>query len=102
MPGFQGFRLVGKSAAAAILRYHWPVWHMMDGAIQVSTGNVFGDRFSGFKGDNLRLSFATGFAAIRTRDHIFHLLVGFGTQTFGEGASIDQVRVSFGTNSGFQ
>ena len=37
-----------------------------------------------------------GIAAVTKRDHFCEVLVGFGTNTFAEGADIDSVRVTFG------
>jgi hypothetical protein len=75
------------------------VW--LDGSIQAATGNVFGDHFDQLDPSRLRLSGAVGVESIGSRDSSFELLIGVGTETFEQGAKLDSVRISVGTNRGF-
>ena len=61
-----------------------------------SFGNVFDRHFEGFGLDQLRMSAGFGVAAITKRDHFFEFLVGFGTETFEDGAQVDSFRFTFG------
>lgn len=101
MPGFRAGRLYGRSAAVAALRYSWPVWVWLNGSLQVASGNVFDDHLRGFSLGRSRLSTAIGLEGVGSRDSIFQLLVGFGTETFDSGTQIDSLRVSLGARSGF-
>jgi hypothetical protein len=101
MPGFRAGRLYGRSAAVAALRYSWPVWVWLNGSLQVATGNVFDEHLEGFRAGRGRLSTALGLEGVGSRDSIFQLLVGFGTETFESGTRIDSLRVSVGARSGF-
>jgi hypothetical protein len=101
MPGFRAGRLYGRSAAVAALRYSWPVWVWLNGSLQVASGNVFDEHLQGFSVGRSRLSTAIGLEGVGSRDSIFQILVGFGTETFDSGTQIDSLRVSFGARSGF-
>jgi hypothetical protein len=85
----------------ATLRYSWPIWIWLDGSMQVATGNVFGERFDGFRPERNRFSAAIGIEGTGSRDSIFQALVGFGTETFESGAKLDSLRVVVGARSGF-
>ncbi|MBX3228917.1 MAG: BamA/TamA family outer membrane protein [Labilithrix sp.] len=101
MRGFYPGRLVGRSAAVLTLGYEWPIWSFLDGTMQAATGNVFGAGLRGFDLEKLRLSAALGLRSNTSRDHQFELLVGFGTETFGDGARISSVRLALGATRGF-
>jgi hypothetical protein len=99
--GFFPGRLVDRSAAAATLKYRWPIWVWLDGSLQVATGNVFAERFEDFAFKRFRLSSAIGIESIGSRDSSFELLFGIGSETFEHGAQIDSFRFLIGTNHGF-
>jgi hypothetical protein len=85
----------------AQLSYRWPIWVWLDGAIHYEVGNVFGKHLEDFDPRLLRQSFDFGFAASGARDHTFELLLGFGTETFDQGADVDTFRFVFGSTAGF-
>lgn len=101
MRGYLYGRLVDRSAAVATLKYKWPIWVFLDGAAQLSTGNVFGAHLNDFSPKLLRLSGAIGVESIGSPDHTFELLVGFGTETFEHDVEVNSFRLLFGTNRGF-
>lgn len=100
MQGFRYGRLLGRSAAVATLQYTWPIWWLLEGVVQVATGNVFGERLDGFDLDRLRLSGVIGFRTNRERDNHFEVLFGGGTETFRDGLAIESFRLAIGTTSG--
>jgi hypothetical protein len=99
--GFYPGRLFGRSAATLSLEYRYPVWAFFDAAAQVAVGNVFDEHLSGFAADKLRLAFTFGVRTSGERDHSFNILVGAGTETFGQGARLDELRLVFGASQGF-
>lgn len=101
MRGFLQHRLLGRSAATATLEYRYPIWTFVDGSIQVEMGNVFGEHLSGFDPELFRMSFAAGVRTIDERDYSFDLLVGSGTETFKQGASLHDVRFVASATRGF-
>lgn len=101
MRGYLYGRMVDRSAAIATLKYRYPIWSFLDGTIQGSLGNVFGPQLENFKPSLLRLSAAMGIESIGSADHTFEFLVGFGSETFTQGAEINSFRLLFGTNRGF-
>lgn len=101
MNGFIGAFLTGPSAVSATLSYSWPMWIYLDGIVHVAVGNVFDERFSGFSLSKFRLSTGIGIAAVSKRDHFFEFLVGFGTDTFEAGATVDSVRLIIGARREF-
>jgi hypothetical protein len=101
MPGFYPGRLVDRSAAAAVLRYRWPIAPFVDGSLQASVGNVFGPHLGDFDPALLRLSGAVGIESDGSPDSNFQLLLGIGTETFAHGAQVDSVRLAVGTSRGF-
>ncbi|MFK7999719.1 MAG: hypothetical protein AB8H86_08985 [Polyangiales bacterium] len=101
MSGFLGAFLTGPSALSATLSYSWPIWIYLDGVAHVAVGNVFDERFNGFAFSKFRLSTAIGIAAVSKRDHFFEFLVGFGTDTFEAGATVDSVRLVIGARREF-
>lgn len=101
MRGFVNRFLAGSSGAALLLRYDWPVWMWLDGTIQVAVGNVYDGRFAGFSAENTRLSAGIGLAAVNQRDHFFEFLIGFGTETFQNGAQVESFRFLFGGTQNF-
>ena len=101
MPGFATGRLRDRSAAVATLRYSWPIWVWLNGSLQTAVGNVFGEHLDGLKPSLLRLSAAMGVESQGSLDSTFQLLFGFGTETFGQGARIDSLRLALGVRHGF-
>lgn len=101
MRGYLYGRLVDRSAAIATLKYKWPIWVFLDGTMQLATGNVFGPQLQDFSTKLLRLSGAIGIESVGSVDHTFEFLVGFGTETFTQGAEVNSFRLLFGTNRGF-
>jgi hypothetical protein len=101
MPGFRAGRLYGRSSAVATLRYSWPIWIWLDGSLQAAVGNVFDAKLEGASLKNSRFSGAIGIESSSSRDSVFQLLVGFGTETFDSGAELNSIRVVAGARSGF-
>ncbi|HET9957965.1 MAG TPA: hypothetical protein VFQ61_25885 [Polyangiaceae bacterium] len=101
MPGFRAGRLYGESALLGTLRYSWPIWMWLDGSLQASVGNVFGEHWAGASLARSRFSGALGLETNNSRDSIFQALVGFGTETFESGASVNSIRVALGARHGF-
>jgi len=101
MPGLRAGRLRGRSGAVATLRYSWPIWVWLDGSLQAAVGNVYGEHFSGISVGQSRFSGAIGMESRGSRDSVFQLLMGFGTETFNSGADINSIRVVVGARSGF-
>lgn len=101
MPGFRDGRLFGRSAAVSTLRYSWPIWIWLDGSLQAAVGNVFGTHLDGISWGQSRFSGAIGIESRGSRDSVFQLLMGFGTETFNSGAQLNSIRVVLGARNGF-
>jgi len=101
MPGFVQGWLTDRSTAAAQLGYSWPVWLGFDAQARFTVGDAFGAQLDGFALRRLRMSGDFGFATSTAHDQGFELLVGVGTDTFEQGASISSVRVALGSRRGF-
>jgi hypothetical protein len=101
MRGYLYGRLIDRSAAVATLKYRWPIWVFLDGAIQGAIGNVFGPQLEDFKTKLLRVTANVGVETVGTADHTFEILFGLGTETIDHGANVNSVRFLFGTNRGF-
>ncbi len=101
MSGYYPGRLLGRSAAVATLEYRYPIWAFLDGAAQIAVGNAFDEHLSGFKPENLRFSFDFGIRAAGDRDHAFSVLVGSGTETFGQGGRLNEARLLLGASRTF-
>jgi hypothetical protein len=101
MRGFYVGRLVDRSGAVATLRYRWPVWMWLNGTVEGAVGNVFPDYLKGLSPSLLRASAAVGVETPPSSEGAFMFLVGFGTETFAQGARVDSLRVVLGTNHGF-
>jgi len=101
MRGYIPGRLLGRSYAALTVRYRWPIWMWLDGSLQAAVGNVFDEHLEGFKPSLLRLSGALGIESTFSLDTSIELLVGFGTETFDHGATVNSVRFLVGSNRGF-
>lgn len=101
MRGFREGRLRGRSAAALTLEYRYPIWAFLDGSAQVAVGNVFDKQLSDFALDLTRLSFEFGLRTNGARDHSFDILIGSATETFQQGAELQEVRFLFGATRGF-
>jgi hypothetical protein len=101
MPGFRADRLRGESALVGALRYSWPIWIWLDGSLQAAVGNVFGRHLEGVSLDRSRFSAAVGIESNGSRDSIFQALLGFGTETFEDGAKVNSIRLTLGARNGF-
>jgi hypothetical protein len=101
MRGYLPGRLIGRSAAVAALNYEGPVWSFIDGTIETSLGNVFDAGLKGLSADKLRLSTVFGIRSNSSRDHVFELLSGFGTETFEHGARVTSFRLAVGASRAF-
>ena len=101
MPGFVPGRLNGRSALVSTLGYHWPVWVWLDGTIQMCVGNVYGPHLEGLKASALRFAGAIGVQTAVSSENPVEVLVGFGTETFEQGAKLNTLRLAVGTTRGF-
>ena len=101
MRGFRPGRLHGRSAAALTLEYRYPIWAFLDGSAQVAVGNVFDKHLSDFELDRTRLSFVLGLRTSGERDHSIDLLIGSATETFEQGAGLQELRFMVGATHGF-
>lgn len=99
--GFPARRLVGRSAAAATLRYRWPIWSELDGTLHYGLGNVFGPYWRGIAARAARASFGLGIASASSSDHVFELLLAFGTEPLSRGGQVEHTRVAAGWNATF-
>ncbi len=64
-------------------------------------GHVYGEHLQGISWGESRFSGAIGMESRGSRDSVFQLLVGFGTETFNSGADVNSIRVVVGARSGF-
>ncbi|MEP7120528.1 MAG: BamA/TamA family outer membrane protein [Byssovorax sp.] len=101
MSGFHEDRLLGRSAAALTLEYRYPIWAFLGSSLQLSVGNVFDAHLADFAARDLRLAFAAGIHTVGTGTQSFNLLFGGGTETFAQGGSVRELRVSLGFTQGF-
>ncbi len=109
MTGFYPGRLLGESAAVTTLSYAWPLALRVDGTLQASMGNTFGDHFAGFDAGLLRFSAAFGLqigglqnkAVMGSQDAPLQLVVGIGSETFDHGGQIDSIRLMAGVPVAF-
>jgi outer membrane protein assembly factor BamA len=101
MSGFHDDRLMGRSAAALTLEYSYPIWAFLDSSLQLSVGNVFDAHLADFSARDLRLAFAAGIHTVGVGAQSLNLLFGGGTETFAQGGSVRELRVSFGLKQGF-
>jgi Omp85 superfamily domain len=99
--GFLPGRLLGRSAAALVAHYRWPVWAFIDGSLQAGVGNVFDEHLQDFKPKLLRFSSAIGIETVGSPDSSLEILFGVGSETFDRGAQVDSIRFVVGTNRGF-
>jgi hypothetical protein len=101
MPGFRAGRLYDRSAIVSTLRYSWPIWIWLRGSLQTAVGNVFGAGFRGAELERARFSAAIGIESVGSRDSVFQLLLGSGTDTFESGAAFNEPHIVVGARSGF-
>jgi hypothetical protein len=101
MRGFYPGRLLDRSAAVGMFRYRWPIAIWLDGSINASVGDVFGERLRDFDAKLLRFSGTIGISSRNSADGSIEALVGFGTETFEHGGQVDSIRIVLGTNRGF-
>jgi hypothetical protein len=101
MRGYKIGRLVDRSAAMATLEYQWPIWVWLDGTMHAAVGNVFGAGLDNFAPKLLRISSGIGLRTNGPPESQFEVLVGFGTETFEDGAKITSARLAFGGTYGF-
>lgn len=101
LAGFLEGRLVDRSALVGKLSYTWPVWVLLDGAVNLEAGNVFGEHLSEFSPELARLSVSLGVRANGKRDRPFEALIGLGTEPLSQGGRIDSLRLVFGASDGY-
>jgi hypothetical protein len=101
LSGYIPGRFHGRSAAAATVGYTWPIWVWLEGRMTASLGNVFDAGLADLKPGLLRASAGIGFQSTGSPDHRLEVLVGFGTETFDQGAKVDSFRLVFGGTHGF-
>jgi len=109
MTGFYPGRLVGESAAVTTLSYSWPIAFVLDGTLQASIGNTFGDHFAGFDAGLLRFSAAFGLqigglsskAVMGSQDAPLRVVLGMGSEAFDRGGQIDSVYLVTGVPVSF-
>jgi len=101
MRGYFSGRMVGRSAAAAALRYTWPIGPWLGGAIEGAVGNVFDAHLQGFRPQLLRFSGDIGITTAGLTDYPIEGIVGVGSETFEHGGQVDSVRVTLSVNHGF-
>lgn len=101
LSGFPPGEIVGRSAVAASLEYHYPIWVWLEGSIHYSVGNAFDGRFTDFDFERLRQSFGFGFRTIGDRDNSALVMIALGTEPFVRGAGVTSVRFVIGTQDGF-
>ena len=101
MRGFLPGRMIDRSAAALTLAYAWPVWSFLDGEVEAATGNAFGAGLRGFAPGKLRLSGNVGLRTLSIPEAQLELLLGFGTDTFDQGTSVQSFRLAFGISHAF-
>jgi outer membrane protein assembly factor BamA len=99
--GFLEGRMRDRSATALQLEYQYPIWVWLDGALHYSVGNVFGPWLEGFEVERLKSSFGMGLRSAGSRDHVFEVLVAFGTERFESGGEIESFRLVVGATSAF-
>jgi hypothetical protein len=99
LPGFGSRRLVDRSAAAATLRYRWPIWSELDGTLEYGVGNVFGPHWRGLSVDDARASLAVGMATAAASNQVFELLLAVGSQPFSAGGQLESWRLAVGWNA---
>ncbi|MGE0788615.1 MAG: hypothetical protein AB7S26_23290 [Sandaracinaceae bacterium] len=100
LPGFQFGYVRGRSIAAVRLGYEWPLFALLDGTLHWGVGNVFGDTFTDFDVELLRMSFGVSLAPRWGGDHLFEMGLAFGTAPFRDGAGIESVRFFVGARNG--
>jgi hypothetical protein len=100
MRGFRPGIVRGYSVVAAGLTYVWPIWVLLDASLRVTVGNAFGRHLEDFAFDRLRLAVDLGVRPRTSGEHLLELLLGLGTETFGQGTSIVSVRLAVGARSG--
>ncbi|MCC6554380.1 MAG: hypothetical protein IT372_15470 [Polyangiaceae bacterium] len=101
MRGFRAGRLLGESSIAATLEHRHPIWSFIDGSAQIAIGNVFGHHLEDFDPELLRLSFTLGVRTNGSRDQSFDVLLGSATETFEQGAALQDLRFLLGATRGF-
>jgi hypothetical protein len=101
MRGYYRGRMIGRSAAATTLRYLWPVAPWLEGTLQAALGNVFGDHLEGYKTNLLRFSGSLGLSTREMGMYPMEAIIGFGSETFQQGGTIDSFRLTVSVNHGF-
>jgi hypothetical protein len=99
MHGYFPGRLVDRSMAVAQLQYSWPVGPWIDGTIEGTIGNVFGEHWTGFDAKLFRVSADIGLTT--TNDLPIEIVLGFGTDTIERGATVNSFRLSLGVPRAF-
>ncbi len=99
--GFPSRRLVGRSAAVAMLKYQWPIWTWLDASLHGAVGNVFGAHLEDFELGLLRASFGFGFETPDMQSPSFAVLFAWGTEPFEDGGAIENFRLTLGSSFAF-
>lgn len=100
LPGFQPGLVIGRSVAAAVVHYTWPIYALVDGVLHWGVGNVFGDTYADFDLELLRMSFGLSIAPRFGGVHFLELGFALGTEPFRDGSGIDSVRFVIGARNG--
>ncbi len=100
LPGFQPGLVRGRSLAALVFHYTWPLHAFLDSVLHYGLGNVFGDTFTDFDVELARMSFGLSIAPRFEGTHLFELGLAFGTRPFRDGANIESVRFVVGARNG--
>jgi hypothetical protein len=99
-PGYVRNRLIDRSAAVAHIQYTWPVWMYLDGVINASVGNVWGEHLDNFKFQDSRINAGIGVRSNGDRASGFELLLGAGTDPVSEGFNVSSFRFLVGSHHG--
>jgi len=102
MPAYFPGRMLGESAFESTLIYRYPVWSLLDAQFFAGVGNAFDEYLDGFAFDKLFLNFGGGLRSNQSRNVVFELLLGFGTNRLdSDTIEIDNIRFVLGTAIGF-
>ncbi|MBW2463428.1 MAG: BamA/TamA family outer membrane protein, partial [Deltaproteobacteria bacterium] len=97
--GFLPGLVRGRSLAAMVASYEWPIWVFLNGRMHFGVGNVFDEHLAGFDAEDLRMSFGVGFEPTIDGESNFELAVAFGTDTFRNGPGVQSFRFVIGVNN---
>jgi hypothetical protein len=101
MRGYYDGRLVDRSLAAMAAHYTWPIGPWLGGTLEAAVGNVFDQQLQGFRVQRLRFSGDIGVSTVLGGDYPLEAIVGLGSETFEQGATVDSFRATLSVNHGF-